>query len=148
MPTGYNITDFDRQHERLTGPHAPSQEARKRTAQLSRVHVQQRLKAILDADAVIVINGVSHTMPALEAMVSTMVQMALGKGEFASVKDKDRIAAFKAVCDRVLGAPKQTIEHVQQEATNEDLDNLTDAQLQALEQAHERVLASPVTKSL
>lgn len=162
MPTGFYVEDFDRTHERLkrdnNRKHAVTQDERYRIAQLSRTHVQARLRAILDAPETIVTTGSQGelervTVPALEAMTRKMVDMVLGKGEFVGVKDHTRVMAYKAVCERVLGAPQQYVHHSgeKQADNNEDLDALTPEALKALEYAHESVFARedmPFTKSL
>jgi len=118
--------------------------------QLSRKHVQARLKAILDAPAVVNLYNPatkqleSHSMPTLEAMTHKLVEMVLGQGEFSSVKDGNRIQAYKAVHDRVYGAPKQTIEHTQAEATQDETAELGPEALKELEAAMENALKSDV----
>ncbi len=156
MSTTYTIDDFDRQTERLQHGRAASREERQRAVALSRKHVQTRLKAILDNTVTITVTGLDGktvervTLPALEAMTTKLVEMALGQGEFASVKDSVRIQAYKAVHDRVYGAPKQTIEHTSSETTDDDTQELDVAQLKTLESALESVLgpATSVAKML
>lgn len=126
---------------------------RQRIAQLSKQRVQDRLKAILDAPAVVNVVGIDGkseqiTIPALEAMTTKLVEMVLAKGEFASIRDKDRINAYRIVHDRVFGAPKQVVELVQEDPTDEDLRDLSPEALKTLELAHEQILINPEKKQL
>ncbi len=136
------MKDFDLQHERRMKGAKVSADERYRLAQLSRTHVQARLRAILDAPEVVLTpNGERVSMPALEAMTHKLVDMVLGKGEFVGIKDNVRIQAYKAVCERVLGAPKQHIEHSTVSHTaDDDLEDLSPDALKALESAHETIL--------
>lgn len=148
MSTTYTVDDFDRQTERLQQGRTATKEHRQRVLALSRKHVQARLKAILDepAEISIMVDGreQKHTMPALEAMTHKLVEMVLGKGDFQSVKDKDRIAAYKAVHDRVYGAPKQTIEHTQADTAEDETAELSTDKLKELERAMENALLPDV----
>lgn len=150
MSTTYTVDDFDRQHERLQQGKTSTREERQRVAALSRKHVQARLKAILDTTVTIRVTSLdgktveSVTLPALEAMTTKLVEMALGQGEFASVKDSVRIQAYKAVHDRVYGAPKQTIEHTSSDVVEDETQELDVSQLERLESALESVLGPSV----
>ena len=136
-----------------SNPNSVQIDQRKRAVMMTKSAVQQRLKAIIDAPVTISVIGVDGkseqmTLPALEAMTQKLVEMVLAKGEFATIRDKDRINAYRVVHDRVLGAPKQVIEMIQNEVTEEDLSELTPDELKRLEVAHESILTTPIRKHL
>jgi hypothetical protein len=154
MPNGFTVVDFDRAVQRQQ-ERAPSKEFRQTRAGVINKRVSDRLRMIMEQPVMIATTdehgkSVTVTLPVLEAMTTKMVEMALGKGEFVGTKDHTRVQAYKAVLERVYGAPQQHIEHTVNTGSSEgeDFDSLSDEQLETLQRAHEAILSQPVTKLL
>jgi hypothetical protein len=142
MPNGFHITAFD---ERVReNASTPEQRAHARTLQVS---LQRRLKAILDAPMRITVDGVQVDVSTFEAMTRKLIDMVLDTT--MTVKDRDKIAAYKTVRDTIVGPPKQTVEHQHTKETQvDDLDDIPSEQLEKIAADMEKILTSRPVKAL